>query len=72
MSKPFVRSTKSVNSVNPQNSVYAYVSVCCESLSEKPSVKDNEGALGTWRCSTCRKVAKVRPVSKSKFQGESV
>lgn len=65
MSKPFARSTKSVNL---RDAVKAYVSDCCNLLAEKPAVKDNEGALGTWRCSGCRKVAKVRPANKESFQ----
>jgi hypothetical protein len=68
MNKQFARPTKSVNL---QNYVNAYVSDCCNVLAEKPSVKDNEGALGTWRCSGCRRVAKVRPVDKSKFTAKS-
>ena len=69
MSKPFARSTKPVNL---RDAVKAYISVCCNVLAEKPACKDNEGALGTWRCSKCRKVAKVRPVDKTNFISNKV
>jgi hypothetical protein len=70
MSKPFA--PKRVKSVNLQNAVHAYVSDCCNVLAEKPACKDNGGALGTWRCSQCRRVAKVRPTSKTPFTTKKV
>ena len=54
-----------------KNAVYAYVSSCCSVLADKPSVKDNEGKLGKWRCGGCRKRCTVRPADKSKFQSVS-
>ena len=69
--KPTAR-PKSVKSVSLQNAVFAYVSACCSTLAEKPACKDNGGALGTWRCSQCRKVCKVRPTSKEPFTSKKV
>jgi hypothetical protein len=67
MSKPNFKRPAISKSVNLRDAVYAYVSSCCTVLAEKPAVKDNEGALGKWRCSGCRKRCTVRPVDKSKF-----
>jgi hypothetical protein len=67
MSKPNFKRPAISKSVNLRDAVYAYVSSCCETLAEKPAVKENEGALGKWRCSGCRKRCTVRPADKSKF-----
>jgi hypothetical protein len=69
VAKTFARSTKPVNI---RDAVKAYISVCCNVLAEKPACKDNEGALGTWRCSGCRRVAKVRPTDKTPFTSKKV
>jgi hypothetical protein len=66
MSKPFARPAIS-KSVNLRNARYAYVSGCCAVLADKPSVADNDGALGKWRCSACRKRCKVSPTDKAKW-----
>ena len=62
-------------SVNLRDSVYAYVSVCCSALSDKPSLKktkEAEGTLGKWRCSQCGKSCKVRPTSKEPYLPKKV
>lgn len=64
MTKPFA--PKSVKS-DLQNAVRSYISECCNVLAEKPACKDNGGALGTWRCPSCRRVAKVRSTNKTPF-----
>ena len=64
--------SKGVKSVGLQSAVFAYISACCNVLAEKPACKDNGGALGTWRCSQCRKVAKVRPTDKTPFTSKKV
>jgi hypothetical protein len=46
-------------SVNVRNAIFAYISACCTTLADKPSVKDTAGALGKWRCSACKKRCKV-------------
>ena len=61
-------------SVNLRDAVYAYVSVCCTKLADKPSLrktKEAEGTLGKWRCS-CGKSCKVRPTSKEPFMPKKV
>ena len=62
MSKPLI-----TKSVSLRNARYAYVSACCNVLADKPSCKDNDGALGKWRCGTCRKRCKVSPADKAKW-----
>jgi hypothetical protein len=62
-------------SVNLRDAVYAYVSVCCSVLADKPSLrktKEAEGTLGSWRCSACGKSCKVRPTSKEPFLPKKV
>jgi hypothetical protein len=57
-------------SVNLRDSVYAYVSVCCSALSDKPALrktKEADGTLGKWRCSQCGKRGSVRPTSKEHY-----
>jgi hypothetical protein len=57
-------------SVNLRDAVYAYVSVCCSALSDKPSLKktkEAEGTLGKWRCSSCGRRCSVSPISAEKF-----
>jgi hypothetical protein len=62
-------------SVNLRDAVYAYVSVCCSALADKPSLrktKEAEGTLGSWRCSACGKPCKVRPTSKEPYLPKKV
>jgi len=62
MSKPLI-----TKSVSLRNARYAYVSACCSVLADKPSCKDNDGALGKWRCSQCGRRCSVSPAAKDKF-----
>jgi hypothetical protein len=66
MSKTFARPSIS-KSVSLRNAVFAYVSACCSVLADKPSCKDTAGALGKWRCSSCKKRCKVSPADKTKY-----
>jgi hypothetical protein len=55
---------------NIRDAVFAYVSVCCTVLADKPvlrKTKEAEGTLGKWRCSSCRKRCKVTVQSKVKW-----
>jgi hypothetical protein len=70
--KPNFKRPAISKSVTLRNAVYAYVSSCCTVLADKPSVKDSEGALGKWRCSSCKKRCTVRPADKSKFGTQAV
>ena len=57
-------------SVSVRNAVFAYVSVCCKVLADKPAlVKSGEaqGTLGHWRCSSCRKACKVSVADKAQY-----
>jgi len=62
-------------SVNLRDAVYAYVSVCCTKLADKPSLrktKEAEGTLGKWRCSGCGNRCSVRPTSKEPYMPKKV
>jgi hypothetical protein len=62
-------------SVNLRDAVYAYISVCCSALADKPSLrktKEAEGTLGSWRCSQCGKRCAVRPTSKEPYMPKKV
>lgn len=53
-----------------KKSVFEYTSVCCEAPAKKPPVvrtpedvrenKFSESGLGKWRCTNCKKNAKVK------------
>jgi hypothetical protein len=65
--------------VNLKDAAFAYISVCCNAVAEKPACavpkghivgtyvgavpKDAEGTLGSWRCSSCRKPCKCTRTS---------
>ena len=56
-----------------QYATFLYITACCNEIGHKEPCQKSEGetSLGTWRCSKCRKVAKVRAVAKKDMKPES-